>query len=135
RRSSGGPIPSGGGGPRSADSTRGAGAKNEDVREDRAEQAVEHDGLGEREAEPLDALELTAELRLAGDRLDHRAEDVPDADAGAERAKADAEGETDRLAGFGDIARRCCEKRVQNSLLSAPARSPSRCRWRIGRRR
>ena len=70
----------------------------------RAEQAVEHDGLGQCEAEPLDALELAAELGLAGDRLDHRAEDVADADAGAERAEADAEGEADRLAGLRDVA-------------------------------
>ena len=62
-------------------------------------QAVEHDRLGEGEAEPHDPLELAAQLGLAGDRLDHRAEDVADADAGAERAEADAEREGDRLAG------------------------------------
>ena len=67
--------------------------------EQAADQAVEHDGLGEREAEPHDPLELAAQLRLAGDGLDHRAEDVADADAGAERAEADAERERDRLAG------------------------------------
>src|SRR5436190_19102692 len=87
-------------------------ASNEHVREDRAEQAVEHDGLGEGEAEPLNALQLAAELGLPRDRLDHRAEDVADADPGAERAEADAESETDGLAGFRDVARRCCEKRV-----------------------
>src|ERR671929_202120 len=73
---------------------------DEEVGEEGAEQAVEDARLGEREAEPLDALELAAELGLARDGLDHRAEDVPDADAGAERAEADAEGEADRLAGL-----------------------------------
>src|SRR6266849_5352570 len=73
------------------------GPLNQHVRQDRAEQAVEDDGLGEREAEPLDPLELAAELGLAGDRLDHRGEDVADADTGAERAEADAESEADRL--------------------------------------
>ena len=82
---------------------------DEDVREDRAEQAVEHDRLGEGEAEPLDALQLAAQLGLAGDRLDHRAEDVADADAGAERAETDAEREADRLAGLGDVGGRCGE--------------------------
>jgi hypothetical protein len=84
---------------------------DEHVGENRPEQAVEDDGLGEREAEPLDALQLTAELGLAGDRLDHRAEDVADADAGTEGTEADAEREPDRLAGFRDVA--CCgsEKR------------------------
>ena len=67
-------------------------------------QAVEDDRLGEREAEPHDPLELAAQLGLAGDRLDHRAEDVADADAGAERAEADAEREGDRLAGVDDVA-------------------------------
>src|SRR5213083_2913376 len=79
-------------------------ALDQDVREDRTEQAVEDDRFGEGEAEPLDALQLAAQLGLAGDRLDHRAEDVADADAGAERAEADAEREADGLAGFGDVA-------------------------------
>src|SRR5207247_10890387 len=94
------------------------GASDQHVGEDRAEQAVEDDGLGQREAQPLDALELTAELWLPGDRLNHRAEDVADAHAGAECAEADAEGEADRLAGFGDVARGGGEKR-------AHARPPS----------
>src|SRR2546430_15408374 len=58
--------------------------------------------LGEREAEPLEALQLAAQLGLTGDRLDHRAEDVADADAGAERAEADTERKADRLAGVDD---------------------------------
>src|SRR5262245_56671679 len=106
------------------------------VREDRAEQAVEHDGLRQREAEPLDALELTAELGLAGDGLDHRTEDDPDADAGAGCPEPDSEGEADRLAGIRDVAGRCGEDAEHiRFLLSAPARSPSRCRWRTERRR
>src|ERR1700760_892087 len=85
---------------------------DQDVRQERAEQAVEHDCLGQCEAEPLDALQLTTELRLAGDRLDHRSEDVADADAGAERAETDAEREADRLAGVRDrrIGRRPCKQ-------------------------
>src|SRR3954465_1024847 len=111
-------------------------ASDEDVREDRAEQAVEHDGLGEREAQPLDALELAAELGLAGDRLDHRAEDVADADTGAERAEADTHGEAARLPGLRDVAGRGGEKCSEHVVPpSAPARLPSRCRWLTGRRR
>jgi hypothetical protein len=37
------------------------------------------------------------------DGLDHRAEDVADADAGSERAEADAQREGDRLAGVGAV--------------------------------
>jgi hypothetical protein len=85
-------------------SIRGA-AANKHVGEQSADQAVEHDRLGEREAEPLDPLELATELGLPGDGLDHRAEDVPDADAGAERAETDAERECDRLTGLDRVAR------------------------------
>src|SRR5437867_8770672 len=84
---------------------------DEDVREDRAEQAVEHDRLGEGEAEPLDALELSAELGLSCNRLDHRTEDVPDADAGTEGAESDAEREADRLPGLRHVSVDCCEDR------------------------
>src|SRR5256885_17179224 len=110
------------------------GQLNEDVREDRAEQAVEDDGLGHREAEPLDALELAAELGLACDRLDHRAEDVADADAGAERTEADAEREPDCLPCFGDVARGGGAKRAHGPP-SVGARSASRCRLLTGPRR
>src|SRR5262249_13803528 len=84
---------------------------DEHVGQDRAEQAVEDDGLGQREAQPLDSLELTPELGLAGDRLDHRAEDVSDADPGAERAEADAERKPDRLTGLRYVARGGGEER------------------------
>src|SRR5437870_13853353 len=84
---------------------------SEDVRQDRAEQTVEDDRLGEPEAEPLDALQLAAQLRLPCYRLDHRAEDVADADARAECAEADAEREPDCLSGLLHVARRGCEKR------------------------
>ena len=77
---------------------------DEDVGEEAADQAVEHDRLGEGEAEPLDSLQLAAQFGLAGDGLDHRAEDVADADAGSERAEADAERKRDRLAGVCDVA-------------------------------
>src|SRR5215467_12132451 len=109
-------------------------ASDQDVGEQAADQAVEHDGLGEREAEPLDALELAAQLGLPGDGLDHRAEDVPDADTGAEGAEPDAEREGDRLARVGDRARSC--EKVEHAAVppSVPARSPSRCRWLTERR-
>ena len=90
---------------------------DEDVRQEAADQAVEDDRLGEREAEPLDALELTAELGLAGDALDHRAEDVADADAGPERAETDAESERDRLAGVGI-------GNIFGSMIQSVARQP-----------
>src|SRR5438445_5281180 len=93
------------------------GPLNEDVRQDRAEQSVEHDRLGQREAKPLNALELAAELGLACDRLDHRAEDVADADAGAESAEADAEREPDRLPGFRYVPRGGSKKCVHNESL------------------
>src|SRR3954469_3547107 len=63
-------------------------------------EAVEHAGLGEREAQPLDRRDLVAHLGLAGDRLDHLAEDVADADAGARGAEAAADAECDGLAGL-----------------------------------
>src|SRR4051794_23351169 len=94
---------------------------HQDVGEDRAEQAVEHDRLSQGEAEPLDARQLAAQLGLAGHRLDHRAEDVADADAGAEGAEADAEREADRLAGVADVAGHGREDGVEHSIPpSAP---------------
>ena len=75
---------------------------DQDVAEKAAEEAVEDDGLGEREPEPHQTLELATELGLAGDGLDHGAEDVADAGAGAGGAEADTEGERDRLAGADD---------------------------------
>src|SRR5215211_1630106 len=82
---------------------------DEDVGEQTAEQGVEDDGLSERETEPLDARELAAKFGLAGDGLDHRAEDVPDADAGADGPEADADAERDRLSEVGDVSGRLCE--------------------------
>ena len=93
------------------------GPLNQHVRQDRAEQSVEHDGLGQREAEPLNPLQLAAELGLACDLLDHRAEDVADADTGAERAEADAERESDRLPGFRNVTRGGSKKCVHNESL------------------
>src|SRR5215210_2239461 len=59
---------------------------------------VEEARLGQREAEPLDAGDLVAHLGLAGDRLDHLAEDDADADAGAHGSEPAADTERDRLA-------------------------------------
>src|SRR3954449_9741384 len=71
------------------------------LREEEGDQAederVEHDRLGEREAQPLDRGDLVAHLGLAGHRLDHLAEDVSDADARADRPEAGADAESDRL--------------------------------------
>src|SRR4051812_551520 len=71
------------------------------LREEEGDQAederVEHDRLGEGEAEPLDRGDLVAHLGLAGDRLDHLAEDVADGDARADRAETGADAESDRL--------------------------------------
>src|SRR5581483_3108570 len=111
---------------------------DEDEGEQAAEEAVEHDCLGEREAEPHDSLELSAQLRLARDRLDHRPEDGADADACADGAETDAEAEGDRLAFF-DLRRGGREQGEDGahrvSLLNGLARWPSRCRWLTGRRR
>src|SRR5690606_3091051 len=65
------------------------------------DERVEGDRLGQREAEPADALELVFHLRLTGYRLDLLAEDEADADAGADRAEPGADAERDRLAGVG----------------------------------
>src|SRR5215204_1118970 len=72
---------------------------------DQAEdERVEDDRLGEGEAEPLDARDLLAHLGLAGDRLDHLAEDVADADARTDRAEAGADAEGDRLKPVGGVS-------------------------------
>ena len=47
--------------------TSGLHCLDEDVGEQAADEAVEHDRLGECEAEPLDALKLPAQLGLPGD--------------------------------------------------------------------
>src|ERR1700760_1691953 len=59
---------------------------------------VEEARLGEPEAEPLDGRDLVAHLGLPGDRLDHLAEDDPDAHAGADGAETPTHAEGDRLA-------------------------------------
>src|SRR5512134_3294497 len=76
---------------------------DQDVGEEASDEAVEDDGFRERESQPLDAGELSPKLGLTGDGLYHRAEDVADADAGAERPETDAEREGDRLAGVGAV--------------------------------
>ena len=67
-------------------------------------EAETHRSLEQIRAEVADLSLIAAELRLAGDRLDHRAEDVADADARAERTEPDAEREAHGLAGLGDVA-------------------------------
>src|SRR5581483_4346616 len=73
------------------------------LREEEGDQAedegVEGDGLGEREAQPANRLELVLHLRLPGDRLDLLAEDEPDADPGSDRAEPGPDAQRDRLAG------------------------------------
>src|SRR3954470_17023585 len=54
----------------------------EEESEQARDEAVEHAGLGEREAQPLDRSDLVAHLPLARDRLDHLAAAVADADPG-----------------------------------------------------
>src|SRR4051812_39781679 len=70
----------------------------EEERDQAEDERVEHDRLGEREAEPLDRGDLVTHLRLARDRLDHLAEDVADADARADRAEAGSDAQRDCLA-------------------------------------
>src|SRR3712207_4617821 len=53
----------------------------EEERDQAEDERVEHDRLGEREAQPLDRGDLVTHLGLAGHRLDDLAEDVADADA------------------------------------------------------
>src|SRR5438874_13814374 len=74
-----------------------ASTAGEEVGDQAEDEAVEDDRLGQREAEPLDARDLVTHLGLAGDRLDHLAEDVADAHAGADRAEPCADAERDRL--------------------------------------
>src|SRR3954451_6710810 len=67
------------------------------------DERVEHDRLGQGEAQPLDRGDLVAHLGLAGHRLDDLAEDEADADAGADGAQAGADAEGDRLAGLAPV--------------------------------
>src|SRR6185437_13380208 len=59
------------------------------------DERVEHDRLGQGEAQPLDRGDLVAHLGLAGHRLDDLAEDEAHADAGADGAEARAHAERD----------------------------------------
>src|SRR6201987_2548560 len=62
----------------------------EHVGQKAGDQAVEEHSLGEGESQPLDTGDLVAHLGLAGDGLDHLAEDDADADAGTDRAETTA---------------------------------------------
>src|SRR5438105_3441765 len=95
-----------------------ASAGDEHEAEEAADEAVEHDRLGEREAQPHDPLQLAAQLGLPGDRLDHRGEDGADADAGAERAESHADAEAERLGGLDDVSCSDDEMEHWSSLVS-----------------
>ena len=75
-------------------------------REEEGDQAederVERDGLGQRESEPADRLQLVLHLGLAGHGLDLLAEDEADADAGPDRPETGPDAQRDRLAGVLD---------------------------------
>src|SRR3712207_9560976 len=90
-----------------------------------------------RSAEPLDARDLLAHLGLARHRLDHLAEDVADADAGADRAEAGADAERDRLEAVADLSlgeRGKKRDEVHGVLLGFRVSAPRR-RRRRGRSR
>src|SRR5918997_5104964 len=70
----------------------------EEERDQAEDERVEHDRLGQCEAEPLDRGDLLAHLGLTGHRLDDLAEDVAHADAGADGAETGADAKGDRLA-------------------------------------
>src|SRR5687768_7045926 len=53
----------------------------EEERDEAEDERVERDGLGQRETEPADRLQLVPHLGLASDRFDLLAEDDADADA------------------------------------------------------
>src|SRR3954454_285990 len=92
----------------------------EEERDQAEDERVEHDRLGEREAQPLDRRDLVAHLGLAGDRLDHLAEDVADPDPGADGPESGADAEGDRLdllaAALGDDIE-CCSRETHGFLL------------------
>src|SRR3954447_20491341 len=98
-------------------------ALTEEERDQAEDERVEHDRLGEGEAQPLDRGDLVAHLGLARDRLDHLAEDVADADARADRAEAGTDAEGDRLAAgaaaLGDDVECCSREAHGSSLVSA----------------
>src|SRR3954471_18922061 len=79
------------------------GSAAEEERDQAEDERVEHDRLGQREAEPLDRGDLVAHLGLASHRLDDLAEDEADADAGADRPEAGADAERDGLAGLAAV--------------------------------
>src|SRR4051794_10390022 len=111
------------------------GSRLEEEGQQAGHEAVEHAGLGEREAQPLDRGDLVAHLRLTGDRLDHLAEDVADADAGARGTQAAADAECDGLAGLragvGRLGEVGDDSEVHSdSLVSAPRRRRRRGRSR-----
>src|SRR4051794_31665524 len=93
------------------------GSAAEEERDQAEDERVEHDRLGQREAEPLDRGDLVAHLGLARDRLDDLAEDVADADAGADRPEPGANAQRERLgtaAALRDDVE-CCSRKAHGS--------------------
>src|SRR5215212_11719581 len=87
----------------SAASTNGIALRREEEGDEAKDERVEHDRLGQCEAEPLDRGDLIAHLRLTGHRLDDLAEDEADAHARADGAEAGADAQRDRLAGLAAV--------------------------------
>src|SRR5215211_4114181 len=102
---------------------------SEEERDEAEHERVEDDRLGQGEAEPLDARDLLPHLGLACDRLDHLAEDVPDADARADRAEAGAHAERDGLEAVDGALGDGKQVEHGSSLVSVLRRMPRRCRW------
>src|SRR3954452_6580971 len=118
----------------------------EEERDQTEDEGVEDDRLGQGEAQPLDRGDLVAHLGLARDGLDDLAEDVADADAGADRAEAGADAQRDglaglaavllRIGGLGDVEGVVEEGRIHCACsFSAPRRRRRRGRSRSGWRR
>src|SRR5436305_14936996 len=97
----------------------------EDVGDPAGDQPIDEARLGERESEPLDARDLVTHFRLARDRLDHLAEDDPDADTGAHGTEAAADSDSEPRAdpGGGREVEDCCKH-----LSSAPLWGMGECR-------
>src|SRR4051794_14970846 len=114
-------------------------AAREEERDEAEDEGVEHDRLGEREAQPLDRRDLVPHLGLAGHRLDDLAEDVADADARADGAEAgtDAEGDAREALrrALGDEIGDEREVHCSISSFSGSGRSRRRGRSRSGWRR
>ncbi len=122
------------------DAAQRCSAMREEERDQAEDEGVEHDRLGQGEAEPLDRGDLVAHLGLAGHRLDDLAEDEADADAGSDGAETGTHAECDGLhasLGGRPSYRRLGEDRDrlrgEVHLMCAPLVSAPRRRRRRGR--